>query len=245
MAIKNITMLTKSKINLPSFAAESLFLAVLLTLVGGFLDAYTFIGRGGVFANAQTGNLVLFGVNIFSGNFKQAIACFIPIIAFVFGVFAAELVKKSSKVYFMPNWERTILVSEMVILFIVGFMPKTISNSIINVTISFVASMQYCSFKKLGDSPYATTMCTGNLRSASLAAYTAFTNKDKQAAIKSIRYFIVIFSFIIGVGTGGLLTFFTGVHAIWFVDILLVFVFILLDLELKEEQLLEEKKQAV
>lgn len=37
-------------------------LGVLLALVGGGLDAYTFISRGGVFAGAQTGNVVLLGV---------------------------------------------------------------------------------------------------------------------------------------------------------------------------------------
>lgn len=32
--------------------------AVILTLIVGFFDAYTYYGRGGVFANAQTGNIV-------------------------------------------------------------------------------------------------------------------------------------------------------------------------------------------
>jgi hypothetical protein len=41
---------------------EDLPTGVLLAGVGGFLDAYTFVGRGGVFANAQTGNIVLLGV---------------------------------------------------------------------------------------------------------------------------------------------------------------------------------------
>lgn len=31
---------------------------VFLTLSGGFKDAYTYMGRGKVFANAQTGNIV-------------------------------------------------------------------------------------------------------------------------------------------------------------------------------------------
>ena len=33
--------------------------AVFVTLSGGFQDAYTYISRGQVFANAQTGNIVL------------------------------------------------------------------------------------------------------------------------------------------------------------------------------------------
>ena len=35
---------------------------LLLAGAGGFLGAYTFVGRGGVFANAQTGNIVLLAV---------------------------------------------------------------------------------------------------------------------------------------------------------------------------------------
>ena len=42
--------------------SETLFLGALLTVTGGFLDAYTYLCRGKVFANAQTGNIVLLGV---------------------------------------------------------------------------------------------------------------------------------------------------------------------------------------
>ena len=43
--------------------SESSFLTAILAIVGGFLDAYSYLMRGHVFANAQTGNIVLFGVN--------------------------------------------------------------------------------------------------------------------------------------------------------------------------------------
>ena len=38
--------------------------AVLLTLCGGYLDAYTYFVRGGVFANAQTGNIIKLGIQM-------------------------------------------------------------------------------------------------------------------------------------------------------------------------------------
>ena len=41
--------------------SESLLLGVLLAVAGGFFDAYTYLCRGKVFANAQTGNIVLSG----------------------------------------------------------------------------------------------------------------------------------------------------------------------------------------
>ena len=43
-------------------ASESYIVGVLLAIAGGFLDVYTYISRGGVFANAQTGNIVLLGI---------------------------------------------------------------------------------------------------------------------------------------------------------------------------------------
>ena len=50
--------------------SESFFLTAILAIVGGFLDAYSYLMRGHVFANAQTGNIVLFGVYLEKRNFK-------------------------------------------------------------------------------------------------------------------------------------------------------------------------------
>ena len=49
-------------------AAERLFPVALLTLSGGLQDAYTYLRRGKVFANAQTGNIVLLGQSLFDGD---------------------------------------------------------------------------------------------------------------------------------------------------------------------------------
>ena len=53
--------------------SESKRLAFLLAMSGGLMDAYTYIYRGQVFANAQTGNILLFGVNLSVGNFRKAL----------------------------------------------------------------------------------------------------------------------------------------------------------------------------
>ena len=44
--------------------SESVRLGILLALSGGLMDAYSYIVRDRVFANAQTGNMLLFGVNL-------------------------------------------------------------------------------------------------------------------------------------------------------------------------------------
>ena len=45
-------------------ASESYLVGLILAAVGGYLDVYTYISRGGVFANAQTGNIVLLAINL-------------------------------------------------------------------------------------------------------------------------------------------------------------------------------------
>lgn len=51
--------------------SEAFLTAALLSVSGGLQDAYTYIARGQVFANAQTGNNVLLSQNLFSGNWAR------------------------------------------------------------------------------------------------------------------------------------------------------------------------------
>ena len=48
----------------PKQMSESFLTAAFLSLSGGLQDAYTYIYRGHVFANAQTGNIVLLSQSI-------------------------------------------------------------------------------------------------------------------------------------------------------------------------------------
>lgn len=63
---------------IPSLSSNSVFLGILLAIVGGFLDAYTYVSRDGVFANAQTGNMVLLGIRAAQGEWKETVR-FIPL----------------------------------------------------------------------------------------------------------------------------------------------------------------------
>lgn len=219
---------TKVKTYLSNVHSESLLLGVFLAIAGGFLDTYTFVGRGGAFANTQTGNLVLLGVDFFKGNLKSSLIHIIPIIAFIIGVFCAEAIKSNTPVLSISKAEHAVLIFEIIILLIIGFLPSTVPDNAVNIVISFATSLQYCAFKKLANSPYATTMCTGNLRSASIAAYAAITKKDSKEAKKSLRYFTIIFSFLLGAFLGALLTSTIGDKAIWCADSFLLLSLILL-----------------
>ncbi|MEA4932317.1 MAG: YoaK family protein [Lawsonibacter sp.] len=215
--------------------SESIPFCMLLAIVGGFLDAYTFVGRGGVFCNAQTGNIVLLGVYISTGRWQSALNRIPPIIAFIVGVFLAEAIKRNKSPIHCLDWKRIILILETIILFIIGFIPSSAPDIIVTATVSLVASIQVSSFRKLVDSQFNTTMSTGNLRSASQALYLAITRKDAAAAIRSIRYFIIILSFFSGALTGGIITSLFGIRAIWSMIVLLIFAVVLMDIKEHEE----------
>ena len=211
--------------------SESVPFCMLLAVVGGFLDAYTFVGRGGVFCNAQTGNIVLIGVYAATGKWQLALNHIPPIISFIIGVFLAEAIKRYQSPVHYLDWKRMVLIVETIVLFLIGFIPSSAPNIIVTATVSLVASIQVSSFRKLVDSQFNTTMSSGNLRSASQALFLAITQKDSSAAIRSIRYFSVIFSFFSGALIGGFITSLIGIKAIWSTILLLIFAAVLIGIE--------------
>lgn len=73
--------------------SESVRMVVFLSLSGGLQDAYTYLARGGVFANAQTGNIVFMGQALFNGDWSRLLHYLAPVTAFALGVAAAELIR--------------------------------------------------------------------------------------------------------------------------------------------------------
>lgn len=186
--------------------SESLFLAALLAVVGGFLDAYSYLLRGGVFANAQTGNIVLLGVYLQRGNFNMVIYYLVPIAAFAVGVVLVEITKKVFKNKGKIHWRQRIVVLEAVLLGVVGVIPMGNLDVIANVLISFVCAVQVQTFRKVHGNAFASTMCTGNLRSGTEALYQYGQTKDQVFLAKGIKYYSVIGFFVIGAVIGGVMT---------------------------------------
>ena len=63
--------------------SEWLITGLILCFAGGFLDAYTYITRGGVFANAQTGNIILLSIGLARGEGTAALRYLVPVAVFV------------------------------------------------------------------------------------------------------------------------------------------------------------------
>lgn len=73
--------------------SESIELGIVLAASGGFMDAYSYIMRDRVFANAQTGNMLLLGVSISERNWPEVVRYLFPVLAFAAGIMLADLVR--------------------------------------------------------------------------------------------------------------------------------------------------------
>lgn len=202
--------------------SESFRLSALLSISGGLQDAYTYNIRGKVFANAQTGNVVLMSQNFMSGDFWLGVYYLCPLVAFALGVFVTERIENRFKQSGRLHWRQMILMVEMVALAIVGFLPPEM-NLLANALVSFSCAMQVQAFRKVHGYGYASTMCIGNLRSGTESLSQYLRTKDREALRRALHFFGIILIFAVGAGLGGILSGVLGIHTIWIsVAILLV-----------------------
>ena len=186
--------------------SESLLLGAILATVGGFLDAHTYICRGKVFANAETGNIVLMGAKLAEGDFKDAFFYLIPISAFACGVFCAEGIKKLFKQNNYIHWRQITVAAETIALVFISFVePTRMHNIFTNALVAFVCSLQVQSFRQISGVPL-TTMCTGNLRSGTEHLFNAVTTKNKTVLKTAFKYYSIIFFFVLGAAIGAVLS---------------------------------------
>lgn len=207
--------------------SESMLTAVFIILSGGLQDSYTYLCRGKVFANAQTGNIVLLSAYLFDGEWSHCARYFVPVLAFMLGIFVAECVHRHYKYMERVHWRQLIILSEIVLLFAVGFLPQTI-NTFANAVVSFVCAMQVQTFRKVRGHAYASTMCIGNMRSGTDALCAYFHTHDKKILEKALTYFGVIGLFAVGAGIGAVLTKHCAERAIWVSCVLLTISFLMM-----------------
>ncbi|WP_428770656.1 YoaK family protein [Treponema sp. HNW] len=184
---------------------ESLCVSLVLALMGGFLDSYTFILKDGVFANAQTGNLILLSISLFNGAYSLVPQYLLPILFFSLGILLSEFTKNTA----FTGAEKKIkivLLFKAAVLIVIGLTSARTEALFTTCTVSFLAAVQVGTFNKLEGSAVATTMITGNLKSAMQCLHSFLFLKDKKAGKVFAQYIAVIVFFGIGAGTGAFLT---------------------------------------
>ncbi len=212
--------------------SEAFVNSAFLALSGGFQDAYTYFTREEVFSNAQTGNVVLMSQHFMCGEWMAGLRYLFPILAFAVGVWVAEQIQGRYRYAKKLHWRQSILLMEVVILFVVGFIPTRL-DMMATALVSFSCAMQVQSFRKVNGYSYASTMCIGNLRSG-IAALSGYVREHKpEQAEQMLYYFGIILLFGLGAGIGGVMSMHQGVgiRAIWVSCVLLLISFCLMFIE--------------
>lgn len=208
--------------------SESFFLSMILAISGGFQDAYTYMVRDHVYANAQTGNVVLMSTNLIQGEWATAMRYMLPLLSFAVGVMLAEYMH----IFFLNrgglHWRQEVVAVECAIMVAVGFMDQRL-NMLANCLVSLSCAMQVQSFRTVHGYGYASTMCIGNLRSSMFALALFLYERDPIYLTKLKYYLGVILAFAVGAGIGGNLSPRLGERAIWICVALLLFAFWLMN----------------
>ncbi|MEA4965819.1 MAG: YoaK family protein [Oscillospiraceae bacterium] len=184
--------------------SETARLGAILAIAGGFMDAYSYLCRGKVFANAQTGNMLLLGVNLFGGDWAAAARYGAPIVAFSLGIVLAEGMRgRNSRQNgkSLLHWRQASLLLEILFLVVTCLIPQRL-NLLANSLTSLACGIQVESFRKIRGNGIATTMCIGNLRSGTENLCRFSRCRDRVFLRRALLYYGIIVCFILGAVLG-------------------------------------------
>lgn len=208
--------------------SESRLIGCALAVVGGGLDAYTYLCRGKVFANAETGNIVLLALRLSQWDWTGALSYLIPVFAFACGVVAAELIRRRTTEKGLLHWRQYVVALEAALLCLVAFLPLGAMDMAANTAIAFICAMQVECFRKIRGNALATTMCTGNLRSGTELLFKGVQEQNSALVRRGLNYYLVILFFILGAILGGLLTTVLAGRTVLVFSAILLLVFLLM-----------------
>ena len=198
--------------------SDRLHLAMLLSVLGGIMDGYSYAVRGGVFATGQTGNLIIFASRLVHGQYGRAFQAFVPILGFWLGIFAAQFILSHVAAGRVRGGKlkSRILFLEAAVLFGIGFVPDSVLDIIPNSITALLAAMQFSSFRKFEDElAYASVFCTGNMRSCAELYYKGIFGKNPAALRRAFKYTGILFSFLAGAVVAMLVGEAAGEKCIW------------------------------
>ena len=189
------------------------------------MDVYSYMGRDGVFANAQTGNILLVGVHLSQGDLSPALRYFLPVLCFSIGIMLSDLVHE--RFSSAMHWRQLTVLVEAIILLGVALLPAEY-NMLANGLTSLACGMQVESFRKIHGRGVATTMCIGNLRSALQNVDDYIITRERGFLVNGLLYFGVIAVFVFGAVLGNWCLERFGLSAIGVCSVLLLAAFFLM-----------------
>ena len=199
----------------PANVGLSVVAASVLTAAAGSMDAWVYMDHGHVFANAQTGNVVLFGIHVAAGDFIAAARHVPSMMAFILGILSSRLtgawLKKAGL-----NSRNVRLTVECVLLVALALIANRLPNGAVTASVGFIAAVQITSLSHIGDVTFNTGMTTGNLLGAfSAAGAMLYEPASKKDGARAIALGSMCLAFAVGAVLGGVCTLHFGDRALF------------------------------
>ncbi len=208
-----------------------------LMYVGGFFGGYTYSVRGGIFCNAQTANFVLLAMALGSGDWAQAKYLIIPITAYFLGAVVSEAAAGSLRKLHVIRWDTLLLLIEMLVVVILGFIPDSAPFQISQIAVNFICSMQYNTFRQADGIPMATTFCTNHIRQVGVFFTKGIRHQNREYFARMGFHAGMLALFVAGGVTATIACHRFSGRGVWFALLPLMISFIdLLHADLKTEK---------
>lgn len=174
-----------------------IFLA--LMFVSGFYGAYTYLLRGGVFANAQTANFLMLAIALGNFQFAKALYYLIPMAAYLLGTILSESLPLKVRRFNLLRWDTILIAFEAIMVLLLAFLPEEAPFQIPQVAISFICSMQYNTFRQSKNLSLATTFCTNHIRQVGirLVKMKKYPGQDRYSK-EMMVHLKMLLSFVLG-----------------------------------------------
>jgi uncharacterized membrane protein YoaK (UPF0700 family) len=178
--------------------------SAIATMAGGATDAWVYFGHGHVFANAQSGNVVLMGIAFAGGDVARATTHLPSLLAFATGALASRLAGQLLKRGRL-NSRNIRLGVACVMLVVLGPFADRMSDPAVTACVGFIAGVQITSLSHIGSWSFNTGMTTGNLLAGVSALAKAFTGAAEEWP-HAAAMFLLCVAFGVGATAGAWLT---------------------------------------
>lgn len=188
----------KSEISKRYLACERGLVFELLMMSAGMMGAYTFTLRGGIFCNAQTANFVMMASSFGNKDISLGFYYLIPIFAYLAGAIISEVLPKPIRKFGRLRWDTYLIGFEIFVIFILGWLPMSVPDQIVQISINFICSMQYNTFRQNEGVPMATTFCTNHLRQVGVYIVKSIKYHEKENSRRLKKHITMLLVFFFG-----------------------------------------------
>jgi uncharacterized membrane protein YoaK (UPF0700 family) len=174
------------------------------TMAGGAMDAWVYFAHGHVFANAQSGNVVLMGIAFAGGDVASAATHLPSLLAFATGALTSRLSGQLLKRGRLNSRDVRLAVV-CVMLVALALFADRMSDRAVTACAGFIAGVQITSLSHIGSWSFNTGVVTGNLLAGVNAVAKALTGSAEEWPHAAIM-FLLCFAFGVGAAAGAWLT---------------------------------------